>query len=124
VKSDTPALAVIDGMLCQLTRKGTKAGSHHPIATAVAEFRQTPLRCYVREHTFGLLPGMPNLYGLDGAFRLQWMAEWPDPEDPCAAIVDEEGEALVTRSVRGARVRLDALTGRLLSVEPPLAAAV
>ena len=106
-----------------MTRQGAKAVGHPPIASAVAEFRQTPLRCYVREHTFGLLPGLPNLYCLDAAFRMLWLAEWPDPTDPCAAIVDEEGGALVTRSSRGSLVRLDGLTGRLLGVESPLAVA-
>jgi hypothetical protein len=123
VKSDSPALAVIDGALCRLTRQGTKAGGCAPLASGVAEFRQAPLRCYVREHPYGLLPGLPNLYCLDGAFRLQWLAEWPDPADPCAAIVDEEDGALITRSVRGMMVRLDVHTGRLLRADPPMAVA-
>ncbi len=123
MKFDPTALAVIDGTLCQLTREGARAGSYAPLASAVAEFRQAALRCYVREHPYGLLPGLPNLYCLDGAFRLQWMAEWPDPADPCAAILGEEGEVLVTRSARGTVVRLDAHTGRLLGVETPMAAA-
>lgn len=78
---------------------------------------------YVREHPYGLLPGIANLYCLDGAFRLQWLAEWPDSSDPCAAIVGHEGETLVALSVAGLTVRLDAQTGRLLSVEEPLAVA-
>lgn len=120
---DPQALAVIDGTLCQLTRDGNRAGGHAPLATAVVEFRHGTLRYYVREHPFGLLPGLPNLYCLDGAFRLQWMAEWPDPADPCAAIVGEEGESLVALSQSGATVRLDASTGRLLAVESAMAAA-
>ena len=74
----TPALAVIEGSICQFNRTGLRAAGHAPLATAVVEFQQGSLRYYVREHTFGLLPGLPNLYCLDGAFRLQWMAEWPD----------------------------------------------
>jgi hypothetical protein len=124
VNSETPALAVIDGTLCQLTREGMRAGGHHPLATAVVEFRQGSLRCYVREHPYGLLPGLPNLYCLDGAFRLQWMADWPDPLDPCAAIVGEEGNTLVALSAAGAVVRLDAISGRLLRVDQPMAAAI
>ena len=122
--SETPALAVIDGALCQLTREGARAGGHAPLATAVVEFRHGPFCFFVREHPYGLLPGLPNLYCLDGAFRLQWMAEWPDPADPCAASVGEEGDTLVTTAVSGATVRLDANTGRLRGVEPPLAAAI
>lgn len=120
---DPQALAVIDGTLCQLTRDGNRAGGHAPLATAVVEFRHGTLRYYVREHPFGLLPGLPNLYCLDAAFRLQWMAEWPDPADPCAAIVGEEGESLVALSQSGATIRLDASTGRLIAVESAMAAA-
>ncbi len=120
----TPALAVIEGSICQFNRTGLRAAGHAPLATAVVEFQQGSLRYYVREHTFGLLPGLPNLYCLDGAFRLQWMAEWPDHADPCAGIVGEEGETLVAVSAAGRTVRLDALTGRLLGVESGMAAAV
>lgn len=119
-----PALAVIDGSLCQLTREGTRALGHAPLASAVVEFRHGPLRYYVREHPYGLLPGLPNLYCLDAAFKLQWMAEWPDPADPCASIVGEEGNTLVTVSTNGSVVRLDATTGALVSVEQPMAAAI
>ncbi|MGH7947536.1 MAG: hypothetical protein ACREH8_16485 [Opitutaceae bacterium] len=121
---ETPALAVIDGTLCQLTRDGTRAAGHVPLATAVLEFRHGSLRYYVREHPHGLLPGLPNLYCLDGAFRLQWMAEWPDATDHCAAILGEEGGTVVAQAASGAIVRLDADTGRLLRVDQPMAAAV
>ena len=124
VNSETPALAVIDGTLCQLTREGTRAAGHAPLATAVLEFRHGSLRYYVREHPHGLLPGLPNLYCLDGAFRLQWMAEWPDASDPCAAIIGEEGDTLVAESVSGAMIRLDAISGRLLRIEQPMADAI
>lgn len=120
----TPALAVIDGTLCQLTRTGLRANGHVPLATAVVEFHQGSLRYYVREHPHGLLPGLPNLYCLDGDFRLQWMAEWPDPADVCAAIVGEEGDVLVALAASGKTVRLDAHTGRLLRVESAMAAAI
>jgi len=124
VNHNTPALAVIDGTLCQLTRNGNRAGGHSPLATAVVEFRHGSLRYYVREHPHGLLPGLPNLYCLDGAFRLQWMAEWPEAADPCAAIVGEEGDALVTLAASGAVVRLDTSSGRLLRVDQPMANAI
>jgi hypothetical protein len=124
VTTETPALAVIDGTLCQLTRDGTRGAGHTPLASAVVEFRHGSMRFYVREHPYGLLPGLPNLYSLDGAFRLQWMAEWPNAEDPCTAIVGEEGGTLVTLSAGGMIVRLEAATGRLLRVEQPMAAAI
>ncbi len=118
-----PTLAVIDGTLCQLTRKGARAGGHAPLATAVVEFLHGTFRLYVREHPHGLLPGIPNLYCLDGALRLQWLAEWPDAADPCAKIVREEGDALLVLAASGAQVRLDARNGHLLGVARPMAAA-
>jgi hypothetical protein len=123
VTSETPALAVIDGTLCQLSRDGARTVGHAPLATAIIEFRHGALRYFVREHPYGLLPGIPNLYCLDAGFRLQWMAEWPDYSDPCAGIVGEEGDALVVVSAAGLLVRLDSHTGRLLRVEQPMAAA-
>jgi hypothetical protein len=124
VTTPPPALAVIDGTLSLLTREGTRALSHAPLATAVVEFRHGPLRVYVREHPYGLLPGIPNLYCLDADLRLQWMAEWPDPADPCARILNDDDGILVAESFRGALVRLDAFTGRLLGVTQPMATAV
>lgn len=116
------ALAVIDGSLCQLGRSGGRAVWHKPIATAVVEFRRGPLCTYVREHPFGLLPGIANLYCLDGAHRLQWMADWPIADDPCAGIVDEVDGILIAVSFSGLVVRLDAATGRLLRCERSWAA--
>lgn len=123
MNTPSPAIAVIDGALCLLSRHGERSVGHIPLATAIVEFRHGPLRTYVREHPFGLLPGIPNLYCLDGAFRLQWMAEWPHDESPCAAIIGEEDGALVASSASGAVVRLDAATGRLLGCTQPMAAA-
>lgn len=117
------ALAVIDGTLFRLTRKGAPAGFLAPLATAVLEFHRGPMCVYVREHPFGLLPGIPNLYCVDAALRLQWMAEWPDPADPCTRIVEVSGAQLVAESAAGAIVRIDAHNGRLLRVERPVAAA-
>ena len=78
---------------------------------------------YVREHPHGLLPGLPNLYCLDGALRLQWLAEWPLPGDPCAAIARVEGDTLTAISAGGVEVRLAAANGRLLGCAAPVAAA-
>jgi hypothetical protein len=109
------ALAVIDGALCHVGRAGERAVCHAPLATAIVEFRSGPLRTYVREHPYGLLPGFPNLYCLDGDLRLMWVAEWPALDDLCAVIVDEVQDELIVKSLSGATVRLDALTGRLVS---------
>lgn len=116
-------MAVIDGALCQLTRFGRPVRRHAPLATAVVDFHPGPMCYYVREHPFGLLPGLSNLYCLDGDFRLQWLAEWPLTEDPCAEIVAVDGGTLTGISVAGATVKLDAHTGRLMSCTLPVAAA-
>ena len=108
VNSETPALAVIDGTLCQLTREGTRAAGHAPLATAVLEFRHGSLRYYVREHPHGLLPGLPNLYCLDGDLRMMWIAEWPASCGPCTRIVDATRDHLTAESASGAVVRIDA----------------
>jgi hypothetical protein len=123
VSAPTPALAVIDGTLFHLTRHGAPAGRLSPLATAVLEFRRGPLCIYVREHPFGLLPGIPNLYCVDASLRLQWMAEWPDATDPCARILESEGDQVVAETASGSIVHLDAHTGQLLRVERPIAAA-
>lgn len=109
------ALAVIDGSLCELGQFGARTLRHAPLATAVVEFRRGAMCTYVREHPFGLLPGLANLYCLDGAHRLLWMAEWPERNDPCAVIVEEENGVLVVMSVSGAVVRIDSATGKLIS---------
>lgn len=123
VTTAAPALAVIDGSLCQLTREGARAHGHAPLATAVLEFRHGPLCYYVREHPHGFLPGICNLYCLDADFRLRWFAEWPEVSDPCVAILGEDGECLVVATQSGLHVRLDRHTGRLRAVEQPMAAA-
>ncbi|MEO7599954.1 MAG: hypothetical protein ABIV50_13540, partial [Opitutus sp.] len=67
MRSHSPALAVIDGALCQLTREGVAAITCAPLATAIVEFRRGPMCVFVRETPNGLLPGISNLYRLDGA---------------------------------------------------------
>lgn len=123
----TPAhgFAVIEGSLCELGPFGSRNLWHAPLATAVAEFRRGPLCTYVRELPDGLLPGLANLYCLDGAGRLQWIAEWPDAGDPCALIVDEHVDdgVLVVGAASGAVVLIDSSTGRLLRWTPAVAAA-
>jgi hypothetical protein len=113
---------VIDGTLFHLTRHGKAAGFLAPLATAVLEFQRGPMCIYVREHPFGLLPGIPNLYCVDASLRLQWLADWPDPMDPCSRIVECGAKHLIAETASGAVVTLDALTGRLLRVDQPAAA--
>jgi hypothetical protein len=116
-------LAVIDGTLCHLTRQGAPAGRYVPLATAVVEFRRGPMCIYVREHPHGFLPGISNLYSLDGNLRLLWIADWPNPDDPCTRILDVADSTLVAEAASGTIVRLDAHTGQLRGIERPMAAA-
>ena len=121
--TNPPASAIIDGTLCQIDRLGTRSVACAPLGSALVEFRQGPLQFYVREHPFGLLPGLANLYCLDANLRLRWMAEWPYPNDHCAEILGEEGNVLVARSASGKVVGLDAFDGCLIGCEQPVAAA-
>jgi hypothetical protein len=114
---------VIDGALCRLSRTGSVTSRHLPLATAVLEFRDGPMRYYVRENPYGLLPGVPNFYCVDAGFRLLWLAEWPLPQDPCNRIVDTSGDVLVVESVAGTTVHLEAATGRLLECRTAMPAA-
>lgn len=123
MKTFPHASAIIDGMLCQLNAHGTRSAACAPLGSAIVEFRQTPFCVYVREHPYGLLPGIANLYCLDGELRLRWMAAWPDATDLCAAIIGHEGEVLVVEAVSGNILRLDAHDGSVLGVEPAIAVA-
>lgn len=118
-----PALAVIDGSLCELTREGARRCGYAPLATAVVEFCDGLMSVYVREHPYGLLPGIPNLYCLDRALRLQWLADWPASVGPCTRIIGASGDVLLAESESGAVIRLDAQTGRLCGIDQPMAAA-
>jgi hypothetical protein len=118
-----PPLAVIDGTLCQLTREGTPVASYRPLATAIVEFRRGPLCVYVREHPHGLLPGIANVYCLDGGLALRWLAEWPESAGPCTRIVSTTAETVTLESATGAEIELDGHTGQLLRINQLLAAA-
>lgn len=113
---------MIDGALCLFGAFGTRTVAHAPLATAVVEFRRGPMCTFVREHPFGLLPGVANLYCLDGANRIKWMAEWPASDDPCVSILDENDGVLVVAAMSGALVELDAETGHLLRWNAKIAA--
>ncbi len=117
------ASAIIDGTLCQLNRHGARAVTWAPLGSAIIEFRQSPFCIYVREHPFGLLPGISNLYSLDGDLCLRWMAAWPEGVGHCTAIIGDEGNELLVQSASGAIMRLDRLDGRLMEIAPAVSAA-
>lgn len=122
MRPTSPSFAVIDGTLFQLTREGVADGHCAPLATAIEEFLCGPLCVYVRERPLGLLPGISNLYRLDAALRLEWLAAWPAACGPCTQIVEVAENVLIAASSSGALVRLDAHNGRLLGIDHPLAA--
>jgi hypothetical protein len=124
VTAPQDCFAVLEGALYCLGPFGSRALRHEPLATAILEFRRGPLCTYVREHAHGLLPGLPNLYCLDGAHRLAWMAEWPLDGDPCARILDDIDGELIVQAASGTVVRLDAHSGRFIASLVPSAAAV
>ena len=123
VRPLSPALAVIDGVLCQLTREGVPALTCTPLATAIVEFQRGPMCVYVRESPNGLLPGISNLYRLDNALRLQWLAEWPEQWGPCMQIIDATSDIVRAELSSGSVVRLDAFTGHVVGVDHLMAAA-
>ena len=78
---------------------------------------------YVRESPHGLLPGIANLYRLDSALRLQWLAEWPEQWGPCIQIIDASADTLTAELSSAAVIRLDAYSGQLINVDHPMMAA-
>ena len=116
---DSKSLAIIDGALCRMNRKGGAVSRHEPIGSAVVQFLATSEgRLVVREHAFGFLQGFSNLYCLDRALRLIWFAELPSETDLYAGAVTEEAGLLVCVSVAGVACRLDPGTGNILSSAP------
>ena len=116
---DPNSLAIIDGALCRVNRKGRAVTRHEPIGSAVVQFlAASDGRLIVREHAFGFLQGFSNLYCLDGALRLIWFAELPSETDFYAGAVTEEAGLFVCVSAAGVACRLDPATGEILSSVP------
>jgi hypothetical protein len=122
---DPNSLAIIDGALCRVNRKGRAVARHEPIGTAVVQFLAAAEgRLIVREHAFGFLPGFSNLYCLDNALRLIWFAELPTGTDLYASPVTEAAGTLVCTSAGGVACRLDPADGKILSAVPAMRPAV
>ena len=122
---DSNSLAIIEGALCRMNRKGRAVVRHAPIGTAVVQFlAASEGRLIVREHTFGFLPGFSNLYCLDSALRLIWFAELPSGTDLYAGPVTEEAGVLACTSAAGVACRLDPANGEILASAPAACSAV
>jgi hypothetical protein len=106
-----------------LSREGEPLVTRAPLATAIDEFQRGPLCVYVREHPFGLLPGISNLYCLDADLRLLWLAEWPAVCGPCTRILDTTPLVVTAESTSGMLIHLNAETGRAIGVSHAMAAA-
>lgn len=110
----TDSLAIIDGALCRLNRRGKVARRHAPLGSAIVEFK--PLadgRLLVRERPADMLPGFANLYCLDANLRQVWLAE-PPPDgalfaEPMALL----DSAVTCQTTSGHTLRLDLASGRL-----------
>jgi len=122
---DSNSLAIIDGALCRVNRKGRAVTRHEPIGSAVVQFLATSDgRLIVREYSFGFLQGFSNLYCLDSALRLIWFAELPSETDLYAGAVTEEAGVFVCTSAAAVACRLDPATGNILSSTPATRPAV
>ena len=114
---DINSLAIIDGALHRVNRKGRAVMRHAPIGTAVVQFLNRGGKLIVREHEFGFLPGFSNLYCLDEALRLIWFAELPGENDLYAGTVREDAGMLVCDSAEGFACCIDPASGKIQSKE-------
>lgn len=111
------SLAIIEGVLCRLNRKGRATARYFPVGTAIVEFVVlADGAVLVRELAYGFLPGLSNLYCLDAKLRLLWLAEQPADTELYEAFgeVTEGRVACTTQS--GLTVLLDPANGRLQAV--------
>lgn len=114
---DNPcSLAIIEGALCRVNRKGRATGKHQPVGTAVVEFLAAETGpIIVREWGHGFLPGLANLYCLDEKLRLLWMAELPDEADFFETLGPITDGQLACTTQSGRACRLDLSNGRLVA---------
>jgi len=109
------SLAVIDGALCRVNRKGRIVTHHPPVGSAIVQFLSTAQgSVIVRELGDGFLPGLTNLYCLDAALNLLWFADQPSGADFYADLGREEEGCLVCTSTAGIECRIDLAGGRTL----------
>jgi hypothetical protein len=108
------SLAIIDGELCRVNRKGRIVMRHAPIGSAVVQFLSTTLgSVIVRELGDGFLPGFSNLYCLDAELNLLWFAAPPPGADFYASLGREEDGRLVCTSTAGGECWVDLASGKI-----------
>ncbi|HNW41298.1 MAG TPA: hypothetical protein PKN08_05290 [Opitutaceae bacterium] len=109
----TDSLAIIDGALCRLNRRGKVARRHAPLGSAIVEFR--PLadgRLLVRERPADMLPGFANLYCLDADLRQVWLAEPPADGALFTEPMSLDAGSATCGTTSGHTLRLDLASGR------------
>jgi len=117
-------LAIIEGALCRLNRKGRAVRRHRPLGTAVVEFAQaTDDSILVREWGYGFLPGLANLYCLDAELNLRWLAELPAPGEFFETLGSITDLRLSATTQSGLTCQIDLNNGRV-QIQAPNAAAV
>lgn len=115
---DPCSLAILDGALCRVNRKGRAVLRHEPIGTAVVEFRVLPSGNIVAlEHPYGFLNGFSNLTCLDERLRLLWFFASPSDDSLYAELGADTATTVLVRSTSGAACTLDLRDGKLIATQ-------
>lgn len=112
---DAPSYAIIDGLLCKLSRRGTVLKKRAPMGSTIAEFMVAGQVLIVRETAEGFLPGMSNLYGVDDELKMLWLAEPPFSNDSYAGFIGLNEGVLNCRTKTGRESRVNPADGKLLN---------
>jgi hypothetical protein len=114
---DNPcSLAILDGDLCRVNRKGRVVIRHEPIGTAVTQFCVLGSgNIVVLERPFGLLGGISNAMCLDDQLRLLFFFESPPDANLYQELLGHDDETVTLRSTQGEDCVLAIADGRLIS---------
>lgn len=108
------SLAIIEGALCRVNRKGRTVHRLRPVAEAIEQFELLADGCVmVREQPLGFLPGFSNLSCLDDTLRLRWFAELPADDDLYATFAIDEAGVLTAKSLSGRVWVIELSSGRI-----------
>ncbi len=114
---DPCSLAILDGVLCRVNRKGRAVLRHEPIGTAVVQFRILASGNIVAlEHPYGFLHGFSNLTCLDQQLRLLWFFASPPDDSLYAEIGDDTATTLTLRTTKDSECVVDLVDGKIIAV--------
>jgi hypothetical protein len=89
---------------------------HQPRHTKIEKEIVTNLGTVILEHPVGYARGKSNLYCVSSDDKVLWFAELPEENVLYTRVrFDDQGEKLLTYSVRGHACEIDLKTGKLLS---------